>query len=63
MRASVGDILHVHSRTVGVSAKRGEIIEIRGSEGAPPYVVRFADGHESLVFPGPECVIEPPSGE
>nr|WP_306307088.1 DUF1918 domain-containing protein [Nocardia cerradoensis] len=34
--------------------RTGEIIEARGSDGAPPYVVRFEDGHESLVFPGPD---------
>jgi hypothetical protein len=21
--------------------------------------VRFPDGHESLMFPGPDCVVEP----
>ena len=28
-------------------------------DGTPPYVVRWeADGHEGLVFPGPDCHIE-----
>ncbi|MER6851575.1 DUF1918 domain-containing protein [Streptomyces flaveolus] len=38
----------------------GEIIEVRGPNGEPPYVVRFPDGHETLVYPGPDCVIESP---
>lgn len=63
MQASIGDRLHVHSRTVGMDDRQGEIIEVRGSDGAPPYVVRFADGHESLVYPGPDCVVEPRSPE
>jgi hypothetical protein len=58
MRATVGDRLHVHGRTVGAKDRFGEIIEVRGQEGTPPYVVRFPDGHENLVYPGPDCVIE-----
>ncbi|RDI65944.1 uncharacterized protein DUF1918 [Nocardia pseudobrasiliensis] len=37
----------------------GEIIEVRGADGSPPYLVRFGDGRESLVFPGPDCVVRP----
>jgi hypothetical protein len=58
MQATIGDRLHVHSHTVGARDKIGEIVEIRGQGGAPPYLVRFPDGHESLVFPGPDCVVE-----
>jgi len=33
---------------------------VRGPEGKPPYLVRWADtGHEALVFPGPDAVIHP----
>ncbi|RJO77963.1 DUF1918 domain-containing protein [Nocardia panacis] len=59
MQANVGDRLHVHSHVVGEIDRQGEIIEVRGQQGAPPYVVRFNDGHESLVFPGPDAVVEP----
>ena len=58
MRAVVGDRLHVHSHSVGVADRIGEILEVRGEHGGPPYLVRFEDGHESLIFPGPDCVIE-----
>jgi hypothetical protein len=58
MHAAVGDRLHVHSHSVGVHDRTGEILEVRGPEGSPPYLVRFDDGHESLVYPGPDCVIE-----
>lgn len=64
MRAEVGDRLHVHGRTVGLTDKIGEIVEVRGSDGGPPYLVRFDDGHESLVFPGPDATVdEEPSTE
>lgn len=59
MRAAVGDRLHVYGHTVGEPDRMGEIIEIRGREGEPPYVVRFSDGHQGLVFPGPDAVVEP----
>jgi hypothetical protein len=58
MQANTGDRLHVHGRNVGNPDQLGEIIEVRGPDGAPPYLVRFPDGRETLVFPGPDCVIE-----
>ena len=59
MRATVGDHLHVHGRTVGEHDHVGEIVEVRGPEGQPPYLIRHPDGHETLVFPGPDAVVEP----
>jgi hypothetical protein len=59
MQATVGDRLHVHGNTVGQPDHSGEIIEVRGPGGGPPYVVRFDDGHTGLVFPGPDAVVEP----
>ena len=57
MRAKVGDQLHVQSKTVGVPERLAEIIEVRNADGSPPYRVRFGDGHESLMVPGPDCVV------
>ncbi|GCE76141.1 DUF1918 domain-containing protein [Cellulomonas biazotea] len=56
MHAEVGDKVVVHGRTVGTADRSGTVVEARGSEG--PYLVRFDDGHESLVFPGPDVSIE-----
>jgi hypothetical protein len=61
MQATVGDRLHVHSNTVGDPDRIAEIIEVRGQDGNPPYLVRFPDGHESLIFPGSDSVVEHPS--
>lgn len=58
MRAAVGDRLLVHGGVVGQADRTGEIIEVRGVSGAPPYVVRFDDGQTRLIFPGPDAVIE-----
>ncbi len=60
MHALVGDRLHVHGRVVGTRDETSEIIEIRGVDGTPPYVVRHEDGHEALVFPGADAVVEHP---
>lgn len=58
MHATIGDRIVVHGRTVGAGERHGEVIEVRGDDGAPPYRVRFDDSHEALVFPGPDCEIE-----
>jgi hypothetical protein len=35
------------------------VVEVRGPDGTPPFVVRWDDsGHEVLFFPGPDAVIE-----
>ncbi|GAA2780439.1 DUF1918 domain-containing protein [Saccharopolyspora taberi] len=60
MKAAVGDRLHVHSKHIDEADQTGVIKEVRGPDGAPPYVVRFKDGHESLVYPGGDCEIEKP---
>ncbi|MBF8193709.1 DUF1918 domain-containing protein [Nonomuraea sp. K274] len=60
MHANVGDTLLVHGHVVGQADRKGQIIEVRGQNGAPPYLVRFEDGHEQLVFPGPDALIQPP---
>lgn len=59
MKATVGDRLLVHGNVVGHPDKMGEIVEVRGRTGEPPYLVRFDDGHTGLVFPGPDAVVEP----
>jgi uncharacterized protein DUF1918 len=61
MHAVVGDRLHVHGKIVGQPDRIGEVLEVHGSAGEPPYVVRFDDGHTGLVFPGPDAVIEHPA--
>lgn len=59
MHASVGDRLRLHGNIVGTPDRSGEIVEVKGKAGEPPYLVRFDDGHTRLVFPGPDAVVEP----
>jgi hypothetical protein len=58
LHAVVGDRLIVHSAHVGEAVRNAEIIETRGADGGPPFVVRWSDtGHEALVFPGPDAEV------
>jgi hypothetical protein len=59
MEATIGDQICIHGNTVGHGDKTGEIIEVHGMGGEPPYLVRFADGRTLLLFPGPDAVIIP----
>jgi hypothetical protein len=59
MKASVGDRLVVRSAHLDEPVRDGEIIELRHEDGTPPYVVKWSDdGHEALVFPGPDAYIQ-----
>jgi Domain of unknown function (DUF1918) len=56
--ANPGDRIIIRGRTVESSDRHGEITEVRGSEGGPPYFVRFDDGHTTLVYPGTDFIVE-----
>ena len=58
MHAKVGDELTVKGRHQGDEDRHGEIIEIHGENGAPPYLIRWRDEHESLFFPSSDTVVE-----
>lgn len=59
MDAHVGDQLVVNSRQIGQSRLTGEIVEVIGRGSGEHYRVRWADGHESIVFPGTDAVVVP----
>ncbi|MDT4936186.1 MAG: hypothetical protein QOK11_4078 [Pseudonocardiales bacterium] len=64
MHAQPGDVLIVEGQIVGQQARRATILEIRSSDGSPPYLVRWEDGHEALTYPGPDAhIAHPTSGE
>ena len=61
MRAHVGDQLRIRGRAIGVPDRLGEVIEVRGAEGTPPFLVRWDDsGHEGLLFPGNDAEVDRP---
>jgi hypothetical protein len=59
MKAKVGDLLLIESNSAEQHRREGEIIEVHGADGDPPFVVRWSDGHEGLCFPGPDARVRP----
>jgi hypothetical protein len=58
MRASVNDRLVVRSHHVGDPDREAVILEVHGEDGAPPYLVRWSDGHESTFVPSSDTIVE-----
>jgi hypothetical protein len=60
MRASVGDRIVIRGHKVGQHERHGTVVEVRGVDGGPPYLVRW-DGEEGehLFFPSSDADIEP----
>lgn len=57
MKAQPGDRIILAPPTLNGPLRDGEVLEARGAEGEPPYVVRWSDGHEGLLYPGPGAVL------
>ncbi len=58
MHAVVGDTIAIPGRAVGQTGRLGEVIEVKGPEGGPPYRVKWHDGHVAICYPGPETRIQ-----
>lgn len=58
MHAQVGERLVVRSRHQGEPDRDAEILEVRGPDGGPPYLVRWTEsGHTGLFFPGSDAFV------
>ncbi|MBI2169129.1 MAG: DUF1918 domain-containing protein [Actinobacteria bacterium] len=59
MKATAGDRLVIKGHHLGDPDRDGEIVEVQGEEGGPPWLVRWEDSdHEVLFFPGPDAMVE-----
>lgn len=59
MDVSKGDRIIIRGHRVGEPDRDCEVMEVRGADGGPPYVVRWGDtGHETLFFPGSDAVVQ-----
>jgi hypothetical protein len=59
MHANIGDRIVIKGHHVGEPDRDAEILEVHGTGGTPPYVVRWSDdGHEGLFFPGPDATVQ-----
>jgi hypothetical protein len=60
MQAKAGDRMVIKGHRVGEAIRDGRIVEVRGENGGPPYLVEWSDtGHTTLFFPGPDAHVEP----
>ena len=57
MRAFPGARIVMAATHVGEPTRDGRVVEVRGEDGGPPYVVEWSDGHTGLLFPGPGSVL------
>ncbi len=57
MRARPGDRLVLAAPHASEATRDGEVLEARGTDGGPPYVVRWSDGHEGMIYPGPGALL------
>lgn len=63
MFANVGDQVIIEGHRIGEPRRVGEVEEVRGGDGGPPYLVLWDDtGRATLLFPGADCRIEHLSG-
>jgi hypothetical protein len=59
MRASVGDRIVIRGHRVGEPERDCKVLEVKGEDGGPPYLVRWADtGHETLIYPGADAEVQ-----
>jgi Domain of unknown function (DUF1918) len=59
MQAGVGDRIVIKGHRMGEPDRDCEVLEVKGTDGGPPYVVRWGQtGHESLFFPGADAHVQ-----
>jgi len=57
MKAHQGDRIILAAKHTDEPTRDGEVLEVRGANGEPPYLVRWSDGHTGLMYPGPGSVL------
>lgn len=57
MKAHQGDHIILAASHVDQATRDGVVLEVRGDDGAPPYLVRWSDGHTGLLYPGPGSIL------
>lgn len=63
MEVHKGDHLIIEGRKIGQGHRTGEITRVEGSASSPRMWVRWEDGHESLLMPGPGIRVETKRGK
>lgn len=58
MHARPGDHIVIETQTLDAARRHGEVIAVIGTGELEHYLVRWADGHESVYFPGPDAHVQ-----
>jgi hypothetical protein len=59
MQARPGERIVIKGHRVGEPDRDCEVLEVRGPDDGPPYLVRWGDsGHETLLFPGSDATVQ-----
>jgi len=58
VKATIGDHITVHGQHVGDASRFGEVLEVLGPDGEPPYVMRWEDGHSAIFVPGSGALVD-----
>jgi len=59
MHAKPGDRIIIKGHRIGEPDRDGEVLEARGQEGGPPFLVRWGEsGHVGLLYPGSDAVVQ-----
>jgi hypothetical protein len=61
MRATPGDVIRLRGSGSALASRTGCVIDVRGADGGPPYLVRFDNGRVSLVYEANGALIERPA--
>ena len=58
MKARAGDMIEVRGRHIESLPRLGEVLEVRGEEGVPPYLIQWDDEpHQCIYFPGTDAIV------
>ncbi|WP_157181611.1 DUF1918 domain-containing protein [Actinopolymorpha alba] len=63
MHATVGDRIIIETEVLGQTPRQGTVLEVLGGPEAEHYRVTWDDGHESLLYPGPDTHLILPAQE
>ena len=59
MHATAGDRIIIRGHRVGEPDHDCEVLEARGPDDSAPFLVRWEDnGHEALLFPGSDAIVQ-----
>ena len=57
MQADAGDRIVIKGHHLGDADRDCKVLEVRGPQGGPPYLVCWDNGHEALFFPGSDAEV------